>query len=243
MPVERFSLRVVLLLVLIPLACASSIHPPPKENTYSERRSEMVKQQLAARDIDNQDVLQSMGEVPRHRFVPAAVQPYAYTDSPLPIGLGQTISQPYIVALMTQLAEPKPEEKALEVGTGSGYQAAVLSNLVKRVFTIEIIEELADSAKTTLQETGFLNVTVRYGDGYAGWEEEAPFDIIIVTAAAPLVPQPLIDQLAEGGRLILPVGPVGGIQELILIRKENGKIQEQKIIPVRFVPMTGKVRE
>ena len=243
MPVERFSLRVVLLLVLIPLACASSIHPPPKENTYSERRSEMVKRQLAARDIDNQDVLQSMGEVPRHRFVPAAVQPYAYSDSPLPIGLGQTISQPYIVALMTQLAEPKPEEKALEVGTGSGYQAAVLSNLVKRVFTIEIIEELAESARAALQETGFLNVTVRHGDGYAGWEEESPFDIIMVTAAAPSVPQPLIDQLAEGGRLILPVGPVGGIQELILIRKENGKIQEKKIIPVRFVPMTGKVRE
>ena len=129
MPVERFSLRVVLLLVLIPLACASSIHPPLKENTYSERRSEMVKQQLAA------------------RFVPAAVEPYAYSDSPLPIGLGQTISQPYIVALMTQLAEPKPEEKALEVGTGSGYQAAVLSNLVTRVFTIEIIEELAESAR------------------------------------------------------------------------------------------------
>ena len=243
MPVERLSLKVALLLVLIPLACASSIHPPPKENTYSERRSEMVKQQLAARDIDNPAVLQAMGEVPRHQFVPAAIQPYAYTDSPLPIGLEQTISQPYIVALMTQLVDPKPKERALEVGTGSGYQAAVLSKLVQKVFTIEIIEELAETARATLRDSGFLNVTVRYGDGYAGWEEEAPFDIIMVTAAAPVVPQPLIEQLADGGRLVLPVGPVGGIQELILIRKEKGKIREKKIIPVRFVPMTGKVRE
>jgi len=243
MSLEPSSPKLIFLLALIPLACGSSIHPPPAGDTYSEQRAEMVERQLAARDIDNPDVLEAMGEIPRHRFVPASVQGYAYTDSPLPIGLGQTISQPYIVALMTQLADPKPQERALEVGTGSGYQAAVLSKLVQEVFSIEIIEELTKTASASLQETACLNVTVRHGDGYAGWEEEAPFDIILVTAAAPKVPQPLIDQLADGGRLVLPVGPVGGIQELILIRKQKGKIQEKKIIPVRFVPMTGKVRE
>lgn len=239
----RLSPVVVLIAVSAYLACAPSVQLSPPEAVYSKKRAEMVESQLAARDIHDRGVLQAMAEVPRHRFVPDSIQAYAYTDSPLPIGLGQTISQPYIVALMTQLAEPKREDKALEVGTGSGYQAAVLSKLVQQVFSIEIVEELAEAASKSLSETGFHNVTVRQGDGYAGWEEEAPFDIILVTAAAPFVPQPLIEQLAEGGRLILPVGPTGGVQELILIKKEKGKTREKKIIPVRFVPMTGKVRE
>ena len=201
----------------------------------------MVAQQLAARDIEDERVLQAMAEVPRHRFVPEGMRPFAYQDSPLPIGLEQTISQPYIVALMTQLADPAEGKKALEVGTGSGYQAAVLSRLVDKVYSIEIIPELAERAESILTELGYSNVSVRQGDGYQGWPEEAPFDIILVTAAAEVVPEPLIEQLAEGGRLIMPVGEMGGVQVLTRLIKKGGQIRRERILGVRFVPMTGEV--
>jgi protein-L-isoaspartate(D-aspartate) O-methyltransferase len=201
----------------------------------------MVDAQLAARDISNPRVLQAMRIVPRHRFVPEEIRPFAYRDSPLPIGLDQTISQPYIVALMTQLAEPQAGDRALEVGTGSGYQAAVLSRLVGQVFTIEILADLAERARGTLAELDYANVRVRHGDGYDGWVEESPFDIILVTAAAPRVPQPLIDQMAENGRLVIPVGGAWDIQELKLYRKRGAKLEISEVLPVRFVPMTGKV--
>jgi len=210
---------------------------------FDTMRDEMVEKQLkaAGRDITNERVLKAMREVPRHVFVPQEYQRQAYQDSPLPIGHGQTISQPYIVAFMTQLLDPKPGDRVLEIGTGSGYQAAILSPLVKEVYTIEIIEELAETAKKALETHDFDNVHVRAGDGYKGWPEKAPFDSIIVTAAPDDIPQPLIDQLKEGGRMIIPVGV--GVQELVLLTKEDGKIEKQAVLPVRFVPMTGKAQE
>jgi len=201
----------------------------------------MVADQLASRDIGDEQVLEAMRVVPRHLFVPIEMRWFAYQDSPLPIGLNQTISQPYIVALMTQLCDPSKDEKALEVGTGSGYQAAVLSRLVSEVYTVEIIPELARRAKGTLSQLGYNNVFVRQSDGYQGWPEMAPFDIVLVTAAAPVIPGPLIDQLGEGGRLIMPVGEIGGVQVLTLLTKKNGKVEERQVTGVRFVPMTGKV--
>jgi protein-L-isoaspartate(D-aspartate) O-methyltransferase len=219
----------------------SCIASPPSEKDEQEARESMVAYQLAARDIDDERVLEAMSEVPRHLFVPDEMRAYAYRDSPLPIGLNQTISQPYIVALMTQLADPGGEKKALEVGTGSGYQAAVLSRLVKRVFSIEIVPELASRAQSVLAELGYSNVSVRQGDGYRGWPEEAPFDIIMVTAAAEVIPEPLIEQLAEGGRLIMPVGEIGGIQVLTRLTKTKDKIKKERVLGVRFVPMTGEV--
>jgi protein-L-isoaspartate(D-aspartate) O-methyltransferase len=182
-----------------------------------------------------------MAEVPRHLFVPAAMRSFAYQDSPLPIGLSQTISQPYIVALMTQLAEPNKDDRALEIGTGSGYQAAVLSRLVGNVYSVEIIPELAERSRATLDSLGYTNVSVRQGDGYEGWPEEAPFDVVLVTAAAKIIPKPLVEQLAEGGRLIMPIGETGGVQVLTRLRKKNGKIEKERILGVRFVPMTGEV--
>ncbi|GAB4248547.1 MAG: protein-L-isoaspartate(D-aspartate) O-methyltransferase [Acidobacteriota bacterium] len=213
------------------------------EETHRARRLAMVEQQLAARDITDRRVLEAMRKVPRHRFVPAEMRPWAYADTPLPIGYEQTISQPYIVALMTQSAEPDPKDRALEIGTGSGYQAAVLAELVREVYTIEIVPELCRRAAATLQELGYANVHVRCGDGYAGWPEAAPFDIILITAAAPRLPRPLIDQLAEDGRLVVPEGEPGGIQELVVYHKKKGKLRKKHLIPVRFVPMTGRVQE
>ncbi|MFZ0430561.1 MAG: protein-L-isoaspartate(D-aspartate) O-methyltransferase [Acidobacteriota bacterium] len=201
----------------------------------------MVESQLAARDIRDARVLDAMRVVPRHLFVPPELRRLAYRDSPLPIGLDQTISQPYIVALMTQLAEPKADDRVLEVGTGSGYQAAVLSRLTRHVYTIEIIPELAQRARETLAGLGYENVTVRAGDGYEGWVDRAPFDIIVVTAAAPHLPQPLREQLAEGGRLVIPVGQPGRDQMLVRYRKRNGYLERENVLPVIFVPMTGKV--
>jgi len=210
---------------------------------YTAMREDMVERQLKApgRDITDERVLDAMSKVPRHVFVPPAFQNQAYQDSPLPIGHGQTISQPYIVAFMTEILKPEPEHKVLEIGTGSGYQAAVLSPLVKEVYTIEIIEELAETAKNALAHHGFDNVHVRAGDGYLGWPEKAPFDAIIVTCSPDDIPEPLIDQLAEGGRMIIPVG--AGVQELVLLTKKDGKIERQAVLPVRFVPMTGKAQE
>lgn len=198
----------------------------------------MVREQLAARGIACPAVLAAMGKVPRHEFVPADLREHAYDDSPLPIGHGQTISQPYVVAFMTEQLAPRPADKVLEIGTGSGYQAAVLSGLVKAVFTIEIIEPLAKQAAADLRRLGYSNVTVKAGDGYQGWPDAAPFDAIIVTCAPEHVPQPLVDQLRDGGRMIIPVGPAAD-QNLVLLRKSAGKVHRQAVLPVRFVPMTG----
>jgi protein-L-isoaspartate(D-aspartate) O-methyltransferase len=204
-------------------------------------RIAMVADQIAARGVRNPRVLDVMRSVPRHEFVPAAIRDDAYMDTPLSIGHSQTISQPYIVALMTELARPASTDRALEVGTGSGYQAAVLSRLVARVFSIELVEPLAHSAASTLQRLGFANVTVRSGDGYFGWPEEAPFDIILVTAAPEQVPAALVAQLRPGGRLVVPVGPIGDVQDLKLVEKdEAGRTTTRSVIPVRFVPMVKK---
>lgn len=198
----------------------------------------MVRTQLAARDIENSAVLDAMRRVPRHAFVGPSEVRHAYRDTPLPLAHGQTISQPYIVALMTQLVRPEPDDKALEVGTGSGYQAAVLAELIDHVYTIELEPDLARSATALLKQLGYDNVTVRAGDGYVGWNEHAPFDIIIVTAAPDEVPQALLDQLARGGRMIIPIGPVHSTQQLRLIEKSSdGQIRTRDIAPVRFVPM------
>lgn len=213
------------------------------DESHRARRLAMVESQLAARDITNRRVFAAMRKVPRHLFVPPEVRRWAYEDTPLPIGYEQTISQPYIVALMTQSAEPDPDDRALEIGTGSGYQAAVLAELVREVYTIEIVPELCRRAAGTLRELGYTNVHVRCGDGYAGWPEQAPFEIILITAAAPRLPEPLIDQLAEDGRLVVPEGSPGGIQELVVYHKKQGKLRKQRLIPVRFVPMTGRVQQ
>ena len=201
----------------------------------------MVAEQLTCpgRDITNARVLTAMGKVPRHEFLPERLRAQAYQDRPLPIGHGQTISQPYIVAFMTEQLEPGPADRVLEIGTGSGYQAAVLAELVAQVYTIEIIKDLAKRAATDLQRLGYTNVQVRAGDGYKGWPEAAPFDAIIVTCAPEKVPQPLIDQLKDGGRMIIPIGPMWD-QKLVLLRKHGNKLEQRAVLPVRFVPMTGQ---
>lgn len=222
---------------LSPKPAASGKESP--EQTRARRR--MVDRHLRARDINDARVLEVMGRLPRHEFVPDAERDYAYADHPLPIGHGQTISQPYIVALMTQMARPKPTHRALDVGTGSGYQAAVLAELCKEVYSIEIVEPLATSARERLKRLGCQNVTVRAGDGYRGWPEKAPFDVIIVAAAPSRVPKPLVEQLAPGGRLVIPVGDY--FQELLVLEKRpDGSIREESGIPVRFVPMTGEAQ-
>jgi protein-L-isoaspartate(D-aspartate) O-methyltransferase len=202
----------------------------------------MVETQIVARGVRDPRVLAAMRSVPRHLFVDPAQRSQAYEDHPLPIPGNQTISQPYIVALMTELLELQPHERVLEIGTGSGYQSAVLSQLAKEVYTIEIVPELAQSAAGRLKELRIENVTVREGDGYRGWPEKAPFDGIIVTAAPERIPQPLIDQLAAGGVMVIPVG--GFFQELKVFRKSaDGRVTERDIIPVRFVPMTGEIEK
>ncbi|MDX9929956.1 MAG: protein-L-isoaspartate(D-aspartate) O-methyltransferase [Bacteroidales bacterium] len=203
-------------------------------------RESMVAIQIRDRGITDPSTIKAMSTVPRHLFVPDQMAGYAYSDSPIPIGHNQTISQPFIVAWMTELAQPSKYKKALEIGTGSGYQAAVLAEIVSHVYTIEIVPELAKSSAALLKKLGYTNITAREGDGYTGWEEHAPFDIIMVTAACDHVPQPLIDQLAENGRLIVPVGDPGSIQELTLITKKRGTITRQTITPVRFVPLIRK---
>jgi protein-L-isoaspartate(D-aspartate) O-methyltransferase len=209
---------------------------------FAAVREQMVSRHLTSRDIDNRRVLEAMQRIPRHEFVPQRWQRYAYADSPLPIGNEQTISQPYIVALMTQLVDPQPEHKALDVGTGSGYQAAVLSELVKEVFSIEIVEPLANQARQRLKSLGYENVQVRHGDGYRGWPSEAPFDVIIVAAAPDHIPPALIDQLAIGGKLVIPVGDRNQTLKVVQ-KKRDGSIVESDVIPVRFVPMTGEAKK
>lgn len=201
-------------------------------------RAEMVARQIEARGIRDQQVLAALRKVPRHEFVPDGEKRYAYSDSPLPIGEGQTISQPYIVALMTELTRPDSSDRVLEVGTGSGYQAAVLAEIVEHVYTIEIEPTLAERAAEVLRGLGYSNVTVRTGDGYVGWEEHAPFDIIVVTAAPDHIPQPLLDQLKPGGRMVAPVGPVSSTQELRVFEKDaEGKVVARNVAAVRFVPL------
>jgi len=211
------------------------------QDPFLRERLAMVSEQIASRGVKDTRVLEAMRAVPRHEFVPAGLREDAYVDSPLSIGHGQTISQPYIVALMTELARPSPADRALEVGTGSGYQAAVLSRLVARVFSVELIEPLAQSAAQLLARLGYANVTVRNGDGYLGWLEEAPYDIILVTAAPEEVPAALVAQLKPGGRMVVPVGGVYDVQDLKLIEKDAaGRITTRSIIPVRFVPLVKK---
>ncbi len=215
---------------------------PNEPAHYLEQRRHMVEDHLLGRDIDNERVLRAMGRIARHRFVPDELRQVAYADQPLPIGHRQTISQPYIVALMTQLAEPKPTDRALDVGTGSGYQAAVLAEVCAEVYGIEILEPLAELGANRLAELGYDHVTVRHGDGFRGWPEKAPFDIIIVAAAPPDVPEPLLEQLAPGGRLVIPVGR--HFQHLMKVRKlPDGSIEEEIVLPVRFVPMTGEAQK
>lgn len=191
------------------------------------------------RDHVDPRVLAAMRRVPRERFVPEENRALAYGDHPLPIGHAQTISQPFIVAYMTERLDPEPDEKILEIGTGSGYQAAILGELIEEVYSIEIIEPLAERAAETLDDLGYENVHTRAGDGYQGWPEEAPFDAIIVTAAPDEIPQALVDQLKEGGRMMIPVGPVGGLQKLYLLEKSEGRVVKTEVMDVRFVPMTG----
>jgi len=219
-----------------PLAQGDTAH-------FRRLREEMVRTQIAserwgADAVRNPRVLQAMREVPRHLFVPLEMVPAAYEDHPLPIGHGQTISQPYIVAKMTELAEPKKTDRALEIGTGSGYQAAVLAKLVAEVYSIEIVEPLGIEARNRLRAMGYRNIEVRIGDGYQGWPEKAPFDVILVTAAPPEIPPKLVEQLKPGGRMVVPVGGRFATQSLLLItRNEKGEVRQREVMPVRFVPM------
>ena len=196
----------------------------------------MVRTQIEARDITDPAVLRAMHAVPRHRFAPDHPPEQVYQDRPLPIGHSQTISQPYIVAYMTALVRPDSTDRALEVGTGSGYQAAVLAEIVDSVYTIEIIPELAQRASRQLDQLGYDNVRTKIGDGYQGWTAHAPYDVILVTAAPEQIPPPLIQQLSEGGRMVIPVGPSGQTQQLMLVTKKNGQVKKQRLAPVRFVP-------
>ncbi|MGQ9574893.1 MAG: protein-L-isoaspartate(D-aspartate) O-methyltransferase [Thermoguttaceae bacterium] len=212
-----------------------------EDDPFASARHKMVQTQLRARDITDPRVLDAMGRVPRHQFLSEQFQHEAYDDHPLPIGHGQTISQPYIVALMTQLAAPRPTDRALDIGTGSGYQAAILAELCQEVYGIEIVQPLADEAARRLADLGYKNVTIRAADGYRGWPEHAPFDVIVVAAAPDHVPEPLIEQLAPGGRLVLPVG--GYPQELTVVQKQpDGSTRQQIVAPVLFVPMTGEAQ-
>lgn len=210
------------------------------QDKYERERKKMIKNQIQSRGITDKKTLEAIESVPRHLFVPDEYRDRAYDDGPLPIGYGQTISQPYIVAYMTELLNVGPDDIVLEIGTGSGYQAAVLSRIVKKVYTVEIIEELGLAAKERLKALNYDNVEVKIGDGYYGWEEHAPYDGIIVTAAAEFIPPPLIEQLKDNGNMIIPVGSPFNIQNLMLVKKSGGKITTKSLIPVRFVPLTRK---
>ncbi|MFC1484325.1 protein-L-isoaspartate(D-aspartate) O-methyltransferase [Candidatus Neomarinimicrobiota bacterium] len=210
-----------------------------REEKFAEQRQAMVARQLAARDIHDAKVLDAMRTVPRHRFVPSDERRNSYADRPLPIGYGQTISQPYIVAYMCQMAGVDASSRVLEVGTGSGYHASVLAQIADTVYTIEIVPELAVRAKEAIESLGYGNLVPRHADGYYGWPEAAPFDAIVVTAAPNHIPPPLIEQLAEGGRMVIPVGNPFFTQFLVLVEKKNGKVTSRQLLPVRFVPLTG----
>ncbi len=223
---------------MLTVFCAHDVGAAAGAADYAADRADMVARQIAERGVRDQRVLSAMRKVPRHEFVSASEKRHAYRDTPLPIGEGQTISQPYIVALMTELVQPDKSDRVLEIGTGSGYQAAVLAEIVGHVYTIELEPSLARQAGEVLQKLGYRNVTVRTGDGYVGWAEHAPFDIIVVTAAPDHIPQPLLDQLKAGGRMVAPVGPVHSTQELRVIEKDaTGKVISKNVTPVRFVPL------
>lgn len=229
--IERsFSLLLSIVLVL----------PLFSQDDFTQLRHAMVKYQIEERGVKAQHVLNAMRSVRRHEFVPKKYLNEAYNDHPLPIGYGQTISQPYIVALMTELADVKQGEKVLEIGTGSGYQAAILAEITDSVYTIEIITELTNEAKERLQRLGYKKIAVKNADGYYGWKEHAPFDAIVVTAAAEHIPPPLIEQLKEGGKMIIPVGHQFQVQNLMLIEKRGGKVTSRNMLPVRFVPLVRK---
>ena len=217
-----------------------TLEPTSTPDTTKRDRESMVLRQIEARGVEDPDVLAAMLAVPRHQFVPDKYLSQAYADHPLPIGYGQTISQPYIVALMTEALELEREDQVLEIGTGSGYQAAVLAELGTQVFTVEIIPELAAEADERLMNLGYTNIEVRNADGYFGWEEKAPFDAVIVTAAPDHLPQPLIEQMADGARLVIPIGPIGAVQTLWLFEKKNGEVMALNLGAVQFVPLTGE---
>jgi protein-L-isoaspartate(D-aspartate) O-methyltransferase len=227
--------------LVITVIVATACHKQPASSSeFAAERQNMVEQQLKPRGIRDERVIAAMAKVPREEFVAENVRGRSYADSALPIGHDQTISQPYIVAFMTEQLRPKPTDRVLEVGTGSGYQAAVLAELVKDVYTIDIVEPLAKEASARLARLGYNNVHVKVGDGYQGWSEVAPFDAIIVTCAPDKVPQPLIQQLKDGGRMIVPVGTTMMDQQLYLLEKKNGELAQTAILPVRFVPMVGE---
>ena len=213
----------------------------PTAADLAAQRQRMVEQQLKPRGIKDERVLAAMAKVPREEFIPVGARADAYEDGPLPIGYDQTISQPYVVAFMTEQLRPKQSDRVLEIGSGSGYQAAILAELVAEVYTIEIVEPLAKSAEATLLRLGYKNVHIKVGDGYKGWPEEAPFDAIIVTCAPEKVPQPLVDQLKDGGRMVIPVGERFA-QQLYLLEKKNGQLKESVTLPVRFVPMLREAK-
>jgi|SRR5439155_1608281 len=220
------------------IACTAPHDLESGQDSFAALRAAMVMEQIARRGVSDARVLAAMRSVPRHLFVPPGAESHAYDDSPLSIGHEQTISQPYIVALMTELVRPRADDRALEIGTGSGYQAAVLSRVVGTVYTIEIVEALARAAEQRLKALDYRSVVVRAGDGYAGWPERAPFDVIVVTAAPDHVPQPLVDQLKPGGRMVIPVGSVYERQDLDLIEKDlSGATSTRHVTPVRFVPL------
>jgi protein-L-isoaspartate(D-aspartate) O-methyltransferase len=231
---------VAIAIVVSAWACAAS-PAPAGADTFAARREAMVTVQIEGRGIRDPAVLAAMRRVARHRFVPQELRDFAYDDHPLPIGLDQTISQPYIVALMTELCRPRPGMKVLEIGTGSGYQAAVLADIVRTVHTIEIVPELGRRAAAALHDLGYRNIEVHIGDGFEGWPKAAPYDAIVATAAPKEIPPPLLDQLAVGGRLVIPVGSVD--QELLVVTKTGHGLERESVIPVRFVPMTGRAQE
>jgi protein-L-isoaspartate(D-aspartate) O-methyltransferase len=240
--------RLISFLMGVACLCAGAV--ARADDPFAAARQDMVREieadvQRTSLQLDKEvldpRVMQALGTVPRHALVPESLQDVAYENRPLPIGHGQTISQPYIVAIMTDLLKIAPDSKVLEVGTGSGYQAAILAELVDQVYTIEIIEALGNRARGHLEALGYENITVRIGDGYYGWQEQAPFDGIVVTAAASHIPPPLIDQLKNGGRMIVPVGSRFMVQQLVLVEKDaQGEVVTRQILPVRFVPLTGK---
>ena len=227
-------------LMLLALAAGLCMDPPGTQaDNFADQRQKMVVSQIRGRGISDAAVLKAMETVPRHRFVPTEIRDLAYRDAPLPIGHGQTISQPYIVALMSQLLAVQPGQRVLEIGTGSGYQAAVLGEMGVLVFTIEIVPELGRQAIGVLDALGYKNIRVKIGDGYKGWPEHAPFDAIIVTCAPTRIPKPLTEQLAEGARMVIPSGEKYD-QQLLLLTKQAGKIRQEKIVDVRFVPMVDE---